>query len=392
VNVTAQPVDTVIACLTPPGAGAIAVLAVHGPDAWTVLTKLFRRGSQEKPGLPDPPTPGRFWLGKLNDGASDEVVLALKQLQPTPWLELHTHGGREVVHWLFEMFAAQGIRACNWSDFLLRTTPDVLQASAWVALAEAPTARTASILLDQAHGAFSRALASVHDALAHNACAVAASNLAEMMRFAPLGRHLTSPWQVVIAGAPNVGKSSLINALAGFQRSVVAPTPGTTRDVVRTCLAIDGWPVEIADTAGLRIISEELEGAGVGLARRAVAAADLCIWVLDAASEPVRPDFPTTHLLWVVNKIDLPAVWDVRGIEGAIQVSAKTGAGLTELCEAITHRLVPEVPAAGTPLPFIAELCDKLHDVQQAIIAGNTVRASQLLAAMRRASLDIPRK
>jgi tRNA modification GTPase len=248
------------------------------------------------------------------------------------------------------------------------------------------------MLLDQAQGALSRALAAVHDDLARNACAKAVSNLAEMMRFAPLGRHLTSPWQVVIAGAPNVGKSSLINALAGFQRSIVAPTPGTTRDVVRTCLAIDGWPVEIADTAGLRIASEDLEGAGVGLARNAVAAADLCIWVLDAASDPCWPDFPSTNLLWVVNKIDLPPIWDVEGVEGAIQVSAKTGAGLTELCEAISRRLVPAVPAPGVPLPFIAELCDKLHDVQQALTVGNTAKASQLLAAMRHASLDPPRE
>lgn len=389
---TAQSVDTVIARLTPPGTGAIAVLAVHGPDARTVLTKLFRRRSQETPGLPDPPTPGRFWLGKLSEGATDEVVLVLKQLQPTPWLELHVHGGQEVVRWLFEMFAAKGIRACSASDFLLRTTPDALQALAWTALAEAPTARTASILLDQAHGVFSRALASLHDAIARNACAEAASNLAEMMRFAPLGRHLTSPWQVVIAGAPNVGKSSLINALAGFQRSIVAPTPGTTRDVVRTSLAINGWPVEIADTAGLRSTAEDLEGAGVGLARNAVAAADLCIWVLDAASDPVRPDFPATPLLWVVNKIDLPPVWDVGGVEGAIPVSAKTGAGLTELCEAITRRLVADVPAPGAPLPFVAELCDTLHDVQQTLTAGNSAKASQLLAAMRRASLDPPKE
>src|SRR5207244_11945531 len=76
--------------------------------------------------------------------------------------------------------------------------------------------------------------------------------LDELARYAGVGRHLTAPWRVAVAGAPNVGKSSLVNALAGYQRSVVAPTPGTTRDVVTALLAIDGWPVELADTAGLR--------------------------------------------------------------------------------------------------------------------------------------------
>jgi tRNA modification GTPase len=383
VNPPAQPGDTVISCLTPPGTGAIAVFAVHGPDAWAALTKLFRRRSQTQPSLPDPPTPGRFWLGKLNEGASDEVVVALKQLLPTPWLELHVHGGQEVICWLFETFAANGIRACSWPDFVLRTAPDALQASAWTALAEAPTARTASILLDQAHGAFSRTLTGIHDLITRQAYAEAASNLAELMRYAAIGRHLSAPWQVVIAGAPNVGKSSLINALAGFQRSIVAPTPGTTRDVVRIRLAIDGWPVEVADTAGLRAASEELEGAGVGLARIAVSTADLCIWVLDAASEPVRPDFSAPHLLSVVNKIDLPPVWDVTAGAEAIHVSAKTGAGLTELCETIARRLVPDVPPAGAAVPFTAELCNQLGDLQQALAAGNTDYASQHLAAMR---------
>ena len=105
-----------------------------------------------------------------------------------------------------------------------------------------------------------------------------------LARYAPLGRRLTAPWRVVVAGPPNVGKSSLVNALAGYQRSIVAPTPGTTRDVVTTRLAIDGWPVELADTAGVREATDALETQGVRLAREATAAADLCLWVLDASA------------------------------------------------------------------------------------------------------------
>src|SRR5205823_6640829 len=80
----------------------------------------------------------------------------------------------------------------------------------------------------------------------------------------------------------NVGKSSLINALAGYQRSIVAPTPGTTRDVVRVPVALDGWPVELLDTAGLRGDAPALEAAGIEQAREQAASADLCVWVLDA--------------------------------------------------------------------------------------------------------------
>src|SRR6185369_14624432 len=127
-------------------------------------------------------------------------------------------------------------------------------------LAHAPTLRTASILLDQLHGAFERGVTRILDLLATNPEA-AREPLRELARYAPIGRHLVEPWKVVVAGAPNVGKSSLVNALAGFQRAVVSDIAGTTRDVVSVPVAFDGWPVELTDTAGLRE-AEGLEAAG----------------------------------------------------------------------------------------------------------------------------------
>ena len=99
-----------------------------------------------------------------------------------------------------------------------------------------------------------------------------------------VGRHVVEPFRVVIAGAPNVGKSSLANAIAGYQRTIVSPTPGTTRDLVSTALAVEGWPIVLTDTAGLRLAGEDLEGRGIEQARAALAGADVVLWVLDASA------------------------------------------------------------------------------------------------------------
>jgi tRNA modification GTPase len=343
------------------------VLAIHGPEAWNIVRPLFRVRFGKQPELPLHVAPGQFWLGRFGDELADECVLTVKQNSPTPWLELHLHGGREVVRWVEETLEARGIRSCDWRRFIERTAGDHFQAMALAALAEAPTMRTASILLDQANGAFGRAITTAREALLQEDWPSATSHLEALTQYTSLGRHLTTPWQVVIAGAPNVGKSSLVNALAGYQRSVVAETPGTTRDVVRTRLAIDGWPVEVADTAGLRETGEKLEGAGVELAREAVVDADLCLWVLDAASTPVWPVLEQANLRFVINKTDLAPAWDFNRATQAIGVSALTGAGIGELCEAISRWLVSDPPAPGAAVPFTAALCASLNAAKRAL-------------------------
>ena len=100
----------------------------------------------------------RFWLGRLGDELRDDAVLAVKRIEPTCWLELHVHGGREVVRYLHELFVGHGVTSCSWQDFLRFTSANSFQALAATALAEAPTARTAAILLDQYHGAYGRAM------------------------------------------------------------------------------------------------------------------------------------------------------------------------------------------------------------------------------------------
>jgi tRNA modification GTPase len=285
---------------------------------------------------------------------------------------------------LLEAFEQRGVRLCDWKELERLMDEDPLRAAALSALAEAPTARTAAILLDQYQGAFGRAVDKILAALGGGDLEGAGCALVELGQYTAVARHLTTPWRVTVAGAPNVGKSSLVNALAGYQRSVVAPTPGTTRDVVTTLIALDGWPVELADTAGQRAEAETLEEAGIERAIAAAAAADLCLWVLDASVPPIRHDPAGPRAKIVVNKMDLPAAWDVTMAPDAVKVSAQTGEGLADLCRAVAGWLVPDAPPPGAAVPFTPELCDRIKEVRALLSTGQAAEAERLLGVLRR--------
>jgi tRNA modification GTPase len=352
--------DTVVSLLTPVGVGAIATVKVSGPRAWELARTLFRPAG--KP-LPDAPELHRFWFGTLGEGAGDEVILAATGEST---FEVHCHGGRRVVRWVIDQFLASG---CAERE---PTQPG----SVLDLLARAPTLRTAGILLDQFHGAFD---AAVRRILASPDLA----GLRELARFANVGRHLVSPWKVVIAGPPNVGKSSLVNALAGYQRTVVSDVAGTTRDAVSVQLAFDGWPVELTDTAGLRD-AEGLEAEGVERARRVLAEADLVVWVMDASMpNPVEPDAETVAVVrlptatgWVrvMNKSDRSIGWPPNTPVGAILVSAATGENIPQLIDWIALRLVPDSPQPGAAVPYSPELADRVEAARAATDRGEAVR------------------
>src|SRR5262249_14299311 len=156
------------------------------------------------------------------------VVVVVRSLDPVPEIEIHCHGGRQIVDFILETLATHGAATCTWQDLERHSNRDLIQTEALIALANAPTTRVAAILLDQYHGAMTRVLHEVESSLQSNDVTRAIHLLEPLAARCSLGRHLTTPWRVVIAGAPNVGKSSLVNALAGYQRSIVAPTPGTT--------------------------------------------------------------------------------------------------------------------------------------------------------------------
>ena len=340
-----------VACLTPAGSAAIAVIALRGDDAWALVHRLFRPASK-KP-LPVQPLERASWFGHIGEGAGDEVIVAVPSLLPEPTIEIHCHGGRQVVQWFIDLLKNEGG---------VEAAPATVAAAndAWALLPHAKTLRTASILFDQAQGAFDRAVDAIHTALKENRTADALAIRDELTRYESVGRHLIEPWQVAIAGAPNAGKSSLLNALAGYQRSVVAPIPGTTRDVVTATLAFDGWPVEIADTAGLREGRDELETEGIARAHKQLIEADLCLWVIDitgnepqsvesfAAENAIRSE----RVLPVLNKIDQPPAWDVSRFPDAIRISATIGIGIDALIRELVDMLVPDPPPAGAAVPF----------------------------------------
>jgi tRNA modification GTPase len=384
-------------------------MAVRGPQAWSIARSLFQPRSKSTV-LPDEPQPGQFWLGRFGADVADDVVLnvgwvessrpidqpeAQAPSQPSvgledsthsmkaSWIEIHCHGGREIVGMLLEILESCGAHVCTWQELRRLSDDDPLHAEAVIALADAKTTRTAAILLDQVHGAFRRALDAV---LQSNDATVAERQLAAIDRYSALGRHLGKPWQVVIAGAPNVGKSSLANALSGFQRSIVAPTPGTTRDVVTSLTAFDGWPVELADTAGLRGEADDLEAEGIGLALESARAADLCVWVLDGSVSPIWADSHLSSVLLVINKIDLPPVWDHESKKDAVSVSALTGAGIAGLADAIARRLVPDPPPPGAAVPFTERLQNGIAEALALCRAGQLTEAINIVRSLRQKS------
>ncbi|GIW79076.1 MAG: tRNA modification GTPase MnmE [Gemmatales bacterium] len=348
--------NTWAARLTPPGKSAVATIALFGPDAGQVARELFRRRNGKT--LPDDPPAGTFYLGQFGGELADQVVLAVKEPGMNS-LEIHCHGGPEVVDLILEQLADRGVRCCSWQDFLQRTSPSKLQSLASMELAKASTLRTADLLLDQYHGAFERAVVEVLTRIERGDTDEAKRRLDELNQFGKLGSRLTQPWRIAILGPVNAGKSSLVNALVGFQRSIVASAPGTTRDILAATIAIDGWPVELLDTAGWREQPGELEKEGIEQAKEIAANADLIIWLVEAGAEPVWPPQTMASLL-VINKIDLPPVWDVDAVD-ALKISAKTKAGLEELCALLAKKLVPTIPTAGTAIPFTSFLAEAIE-------------------------------
>jgi tRNA modification GTPase len=358
-----------VALLTPPGRGALAVVGVAGPRAVAAVAHLFHpRGKQ--PLLARPA--GSIAFGRWADPTKGEELVVVRRTADS--LEVHCHGGLAASEAVMASLESLGAVREPWPAWLHANGAAMVEVEAREALAKAGGPKAAQILSRQLAGAlqaeFDRIAALKHD----GSFAAARAAVDRLRRASRVGLRLTRPWRVVVSGPTNVGKSSLVNALSGYTRSIVSPEPGTTRDVLETRIVLDGWEIDLVDTAGLRggdaADVSATEQAGIGRAVAAAAAADLVVHVSRAGTGngPLRsaatvPDIPTLH---VVSQCDL-APDDTACPAGGIRTSAVTGAGLDSLAAAIIRLIVPEAgddPSllAGA-VPFTPRQCAALDEL-----------------------------
>jgi tRNA modification GTPase len=361
--------ETIVAIATPAGRGGIGVVRLSGPICGSIGHALL--GSL--------PSPRRAALRPFLDATGEQLDSGLAIWSPAPHsftgedvLELHAHGSPVVLDLLVAACLALGARLARPGEFseraFLNDRMDLAQAEAIADLIDAGTATAARAALRSMEGEFSsrvRALeAALVDLRVHVEAAIdfadeelellsdaGVSGRLEVLRegfgalvaSAEQGRLLQEGATVVIAGRPNAGKSSLMNALAGRDAAIVSPTPGTTRDVLRERIDLDGLAVWLLDTAGLHQSVDPIEAEGMRRTRRELGRADHVLYIVDASDADARAALvdevaafaDCAAVTIVLNKVDLVAV----DPSPAVEVSALDGRGLDELREAIKDAL-----------------------------------------------------
>ena len=385
-----------VAVLTPVGRGAVATIRVVGnlsqlDDAAVPLFRAANGRALSQQEL------RRIAFGRWGREDAEEIVVSRLTGET---LELHCHGGDAAVRRILNDLQRAGCTVVDWPS-QRAACGESLDAECLDALSRATTWRTAEILLEQSNGLLRESFQNLAQHVSpappfplsstpqNDVHFESLSKLDALLAWADFGRHLTRPWSVVLTGRPNVGKSSLINRLLGYERAIVFDQPGTTRDVVTGETAFDGWPVLLADTAGLRDATEELEAAGIALSRARLAASDLKIVLIDL-SEPPTDDDQRLLAEWpdgivVAHKCDRPNRWLSHQPTGAIRVSSRTGEGIDELQRRLVEQLVPRVPPPGTAIPISVRQVELLRTARAALavraVAAFAVCVGSLLDA-----------
>lgn len=372
-----------VALLTPVGRGALAVVGVLGPDATRLVARLFApRGARplhdaDRHGEGNGVAEVRFgrWLGHAG-GVGEDVVAVVRPGGDR--IEVHCHGGTAAAEGVITSLEAAGARRVSWHHWLASLGEADWAIEVREALARVRGPKAARILSRQLAGAWDLAWRRLQAAAEADRVSEVVADGTRLLAAARVGLRLTRPWRVVLVGRVNVGKSSLVNALAGHARCIVTPVPGTTRDLVETRLVLDGWEIDLVDTAGLRPGDEPVdavERAGIERAIAAAAAADLVVRVVPAdGDEPAATASP--RQLLVRSRADLAVQGGATGMEAAdsLTTSAVTGLGIAALAAAIVARLVPEEHADPTLLtgavPVTPRQADALRDLVRS--AGST--------------------
>lgn len=358
-------ISTIAAVATPPGRGGVGIIRISGPDAAPISLQLCCRKSAWKP--------RHAHFTRFLDGEGETIDAGLLIYFPAPLsytgedvIECQVHGSPVLIQSLLQRLFELGAEAAEPGAFSRRAVEngrmDLSQAEAVAACIDAATDRAARQAQRHLQGEFGRLIDGLMHALtgvvAHiEACldfpeeeipdllSTQMRETVETQLLAPIGRllegasfgeRLFDGAQVAIIGAPNVGKSSLMNALSGRDRAIVSDTAGTTRDVLELDFEVHGIPVRLLDTAGLRESGDDIEQEGVRRARHAAGGADVVIFVADAA-RPETWSSAETAQLKVMNKIDLAA--DAGGAEDFLPVSVYQGSGMAELIDRLAELL-----------------------------------------------------
>jgi len=356
--------DTIVAVATPVGVGGIGVLRLSGPRAFELAERIAG----------PLPQPRRALLRVFRDAEGAPLDDGLVLVFPGPGsytgedvVELQGHGSPVLMQLLVEAAQRLGARPARPGEFteraFLNGRMDLAQAEAVADLIHAQTATAARLARNSLDGALAREIEPIGEAIRELRVlieaeidfgetdlesAVAPEVAARAQRLATRvdalrarlrpARVYTAGLRLALVGAPNVGKSSLMNRLADAEVAIVTDRPGTTRDLVRAQVAIEGIPVELVDTAGLRDSEDEVERIGIQRAREAAAAADLILEIRDLTRPEAcaaLPDLPDIPLLRVWNKADL---MPNAVTENALMVSAATGQGISALRQAIREQ------------------------------------------------------
>ena len=408
--------DTIAASATPPGRGGVGILRLSGPRA-TAIANLV---------APPLPPPRVAALRSLQDRNGDVLDQGLVLFFPGPAsftgedvIEIQAHGSPVVLDELLATVLGHGARHARAGEFseraFLNGRLDLAQAEAVADLVEAGSRAAARAAYASLSGRFSERVHALTDRLMRLRVECEArldfaeediaalpgtfpSSLAELARdlealaaAAGEGQRLTEGYVCVLSGAPNVGKSSLLNALAGTERAIVTEMPGTTRDLVEVDVVLGGVPVRLVDTAGLRESADPVESEGVRRARQRAAEADLVIAVV--TEDTPLPAVENAERLLVLNKIDLgkrvAGPCESRG-EAGLAPSAQPGEGVPQRVAELGRRARSGHAVDGArfsarrrQIDALQRASRALHHAQAMVVSGSELVAEDLAAAQR---------
>ncbi|MGB4712298.1 MAG: GTPase [Fuerstiella sp.] len=311
---------------------------------------------------------GRILYGHW--GLEDVVVVRTAELE----YEVNCHGGEAAVDAICQSLVGNQTKSARANSEAV-SPESRLNAELLKILLQCRTRQTAEFALAQYQGVLRNFLQWLRDCSNVNRCLSAINAAISWNRFA---EHLTKPWKVAVVGQPNAGKSSLLNAMVGYERSIVFDQPGTTRDRVETEITLDGLPFLLADTAGIREATDDIESLGIAEARTSISTCDACLIVVDSTSGWTSDDDdllqlvpPNCNVAVLLNKCDLldsdatseallASVHSSRSVF-VLATSATEKIGISELLNWLPSVLAPDRPAIDQPLLLVSELRQQLQ-------------------------------